>query len=229
MAHSVQAPPRPGLETMRALRWFGKRRLVPLVFLSISCNLMAGELGELSIRDNDGIYTVRLEMRVDVPAHYIYQVLTDYRHIYRLNSSITASEVITDSTAGPPRVRTVIEDCIVIRCLKIARTETVYAEGDMHLHVVTDPEVSDFKSGITDWWVLPDGNGSKVIYRAEMEPDFYVPPIIGPFVMRSELRNGILKSLENLECIARDNAGLITSNYHLRDGTSYLEENVCGR
>ena len=214
---------------MRSLRWFGTRRLVQIVFLSISCNLLAGELGELSIKDNDGVYAVRLEMRVDAPASYVYQVLTDYRHVYRLNSSITASEVITDSTSGTPRVRTVIEDCFLIHCLKIARTETVYTEEDMHLHVVTDPEVSDFKSGITDWWILPDGNGSRVIYIAEMEPDFYVPPIIGPFVMKSELRNGILTSLENLECIARDNAGLTTSNYQPADGYPYLEQNACGR
>ncbi|MCG6868239.1 MAG: hypothetical protein LJE91_05745 [Gammaproteobacteria bacterium] len=68
-----------------------------------------------------------------------------------------------------------------------------------------------------------------MIYIAEMEPDFYIPPIVGPFVMRSELRNGILKSVENLACIARDNAGLTTSNYHPLDGTSYLEGNACGR
>ncbi|MEA3412335.1 MAG: SRPBCC family protein [Pseudomonadota bacterium] len=207
----------------------GTWRGISFLLLAISCCATAGEPGELTISDKDGVYRIRMEMQVDAPAAHVYQVLTDFRHIYRLNPSITESKVMSSGESDGIRVRTLIEDCVLLRCMRIARTETVYRNGNEHLHVVTDPEHSDFKSGITDWWILPDGETSRVVYQAEMEPDFFIPPVIGRFVMKKKLREGILTSFENLECIARVNAGLVVADYPLRDGYPYLEETGCGR
>lgn len=192
-------------------------------------DLMAGQLDEMKVTHVDGVYQVRVQMQIDAPPSYVYQVLTDFRHIYRLNPAITESEIMTPSVSGAARVRTRIEDCVLIRCMSIQRTETVHINGREHLHVVTDPETSDFKSGTTDWWIRPAGEGTRIIHQSAMEPDFYIPPVIGQFVMKRKLRDGILKSLRNIECIARVRAGLETEAFLPVDGYPYLAEEGCGR
>jgi len=216
--------PRSGERRGHAARLAGAHWLLLLVF----CGLAASELEELSVTDNNGSYRIRTVMWVDAPADQVYKVLTDFEHIYRLNPSITESEVLPPAEPGTTRVRTLIEDCVWFRCLKIHRMQRVYEDGPWYLRVETDPRHSDFKSATTEWWILPYGDEStKVIYDAQMTPDFYIPPIIGRFILKSKMRERIVTSFEKLECIARINAGLIPKDRFRREGYPNTGESDC--
>jgi hypothetical protein len=41
-----------------------------------------------------------------------------------------------------------------------------------------------------------------------MEPDFFIPPVIGSYFVKQKLRKSTLASLARIECIARIQAGL---------------------
>lgn len=142
-------------------------------------------------------------MHVDAPSDDVYRVLTDFAHIYRLNPAITESRTLPSTTPGVTRVRTRIEDCILLHCVTILRVEEIREAGPGRLHVETDPGPSDFRSGTARWRVEPEGAGSLVIYEASMEPDFFLPPLLGRMFMKKGLRDGIKESFENLERIAR--------------------------
>jgi hypothetical protein len=177
-------------------------RLVVLTIL-LGTNVSAGELADLQISETDGIYRVKMDMLVDAPADQVYRVLTDFRHIYRLNRAITESEMLPSDIPGITRVRTLIEDCILLHCVKISRVEEIREGAPGHLYVTTDPHSSDFKSGNTHWRIESAGKRTRVIYESSMEPDFFLPPVVGRLIMKRGLREGIVESFTNLERIAR--------------------------
>jgi hypothetical protein len=163
----------------------------------------AAGIAELHVSENQGIYSINLVMQMQVPARYVHRVLTDYVHIYRLDPAITDSEILTSPEAGVVRVRTRITDCIGFYCMKIDRVDDVRELGHDTLQVTTIPTLGSFKSGHAEWKILGMEERTQVIYQAQMELDFYIPPLIGIYFVTQKLRKSIIASLEKIECIAR--------------------------
>jgi hypothetical protein len=169
---------------------------------------LAADLVDLHIGETEGIYSINVIMQMEVPAQYVYRVLTDYAHIYRLDPAITDSEILPSADDGVVRVRTQIDDCIAFFCKKIEMVEDVRDLDHGDLKATTVSNLSSFKSGHTEWKVLGIGEHSQVIYQAQMEPDFFIPPLIGAYLVKQKLQQRLLASMEKIECIARQQAGL---------------------
>jgi hypothetical protein len=45
-------------------------------------------------------------------------------------------------------------------------------------------------------------------YRLEMEPDFWVPPLIGPWYLKRTLSHGGVRAVSRIERLARELDGL---------------------
>ena len=167
----------------------------------VSSTLQSGARPEIEIVENSGVYKIKVVATVAAPASYVRYVLTDYKHIYRLNPSIIESEVLeqTDDTA---KVRTKVVGCAAYFCEELDRVEkvTVLQSGDIYAEVV--PELSQFISGQTHWRIKQQGENCKVIYTSEMEPDIFIPPVVGKFLIKKSIREGMLTSLRNLEKIS---------------------------
>jgi len=170
---------------------------------------------ELQVSVAKGVYSIDLAVQMHVPARYVYRVLTDYVHIYRLDPAITDSEILPSQEAGVVRVRTRIADCIGVFCIKIDRVEEVRESGHDTLQVTTIPTLGSFKSGHAVWKILGMEESTLVIYQAQMEPDFYIPPLIGSYLVTKKLRQSILVSLAKIECIARIQAA--QERHHAQD------------
>ena len=103
------------------------------IVVSCACLLMClliplartADLAELQVSETQGIYSINLVMQMQVPARYVRRVLTDYEHIYRLDSAIVDSKILSSSDDGVVRGRIRIADCIAFLCKKIDRVEDV--------------------------------------------------------------------------------------------------------
>jgi hypothetical protein len=168
----------------------------------------AGELAELQVSETGGIYRVRMVMVVHAPKKYVRGVLTDYAHLYRLNPSIIESEILAPPEQGVVRVRTRMVGCVAFFCRRVGRVEDVreLAAGDLQAAIV--PELSDLKSGMAEWRIQRVGEHTLVTYQAHMEPDFFIPPLIGSYFVRRNIRKEIMTSFTRLECIAQTQARL---------------------
>ena len=65
-------------------------------------------------------------------------------------------------------------------------------------------ERSDMPFARSEWVLTPENGGTRIEYRLAMEPGFWVPPVIGPMVIRRKLRSSGLRAAENLERLARE-------------------------
>ena len=157
-------------------------RLLVLFFCLIFINsafVLANEIVEFEVTEEEGVFYIKASVVLHAPAEYVYGVLTDYVHIYRLNPSIIESEVLTSADDNVARIRTKVIGCVIFYCEEFERVEDVriLASGDIQAEIV--PEFSQFKSGVTLWQISSMGEDSRLNYRAEMEPGFFIPPLIG--------------------------------------------------
>ena len=168
----------------------------------LSSVLQSGQRPEIEINEQSGVYQIKVVALIAAPANYVRYVLTDYRHIYRLNPSIIESEVLEQYDDGSVSVRTKVIGCAAYFCEELDRVEKVRVlpSGDLHAEII--PELSQFKSGKTHWRIKPQGDYCEVTYLSDMEPDIYIPPVIGKFLIKKSVREGMHTSFTNLEKIS---------------------------
>jgi len=176
--------------------------LFPLLFIAM-LQVDAGNLVELQVSDDDGIYHVKMVMEVHAPADYVRGVLTDYVHIYRLNPSIAESEILPSPGKDVVRVRTMLDGCVGFFCQRINRVEDIHKASSDDLAAEIVPDQSDMKSGRVVWKIHAVGDQTLVSYQGYMEPAFFIPPLIGSYFVKKIIRNQMLTSFTRLECIAR--------------------------
>lgn len=196
--------------------------LLCLLLVFSPCVLTAEDnLPRLDISEHAGNYRVRMAALLHAPAQSVYEVLTDYRHIYRLNPAITQSAILPSPHDGTVRVKTRMEGCIYFFCRDIDRVEEVREVDDGHLRAVIIPEYSDFTAGSADWRIQPHGNDSRIVYEAQVTPAFFIPPVIGSYFIKHAFGEAVLTSFERLECVARIRAGMgVPARSYLVDATS---------
>lgn len=183
---------------------FSTKLLAPLLCLAFiySSQVLANDITEFEVSEDEGVFYIKASVILHAPAEYVHNVLTDYVHIYRLNPSIVESEILASPNGEVARIRTKVIGCVISYCEEIERVEDVkiLSSGDIQAEIV--PESSQFKSGVTLWQIRPMGEKSSLIYHAEMEPDFFIPPIIGNSIVKAKLRDEIKISFALLEKIA---------------------------
>ena len=181
-----------------------KRLLIAVFCLTFLFNssLFANEILEFEVTEEEGVYYINASVILHAPVEHVRNVLTDYVHIYRLNPSIIESEVLTSPGGNVARVRTKVIGCVISYCEEIERVEdvSILSSGDIQAKIVA--ELSQFKSGITLWKVQPMNESSRLSYRATMEPDFFIPPVIGSYIVKAKLQDEITTSFARLEKIA---------------------------
>jgi hypothetical protein len=82
------------------------------------------------------------------------------------------------------------------------RVERLEMEPPHYIRTVTLPEQSDFKYAVSEWLLEPEGDGTHVTYKLELEPDFWVPPIVGPWYLKRTLMRGGSRAIQRIENIA---------------------------
>lgn len=183
---------------------FNTRVLFDVCLLALITNtaVLANNATQFQVTEDGGVYYIKASVVISAPTDYVRNVLTDYVHIYRLNPSIVENEVLTSPHNDTARVRTKVLGCISSYCEEFERVEDVrvLASGDIRAEIV--PEYSQFKYGITLWKIQPVGEHTRLIYEAEIQPGFFIPPLIGSYIVKSRLHDEITTSFIRLEKIA---------------------------
>ena len=170
-----------------------------LLFNSIST---AGVLEELSVIETNGEYSLRIVYVLDAPKDYVYDVITDYKHGYRINPAITEIEMLLSDRDDVIRVRNHSEHLIGPFRIKIDWVGDIVETGKDRIMVKTIPELSSFKSGFSTWEIRPQGARTRVLHESSMKPNFYIPPVIGDNIMKERMKNDTLAAFKRIECHA---------------------------
>lgn len=83
-------------------------------------------------------------------------------------------------------------------------TEDVQTEGDGEIVGQALPSASDFRELREHWRIVPDDSGTRVHYAATMMPKFFVPPLIGPWLIKATLRRELATSARRIERLSHE-------------------------
>ena len=143
-------------------------------------------------------YSIRMEADISAPAMYVRALLTDYEHLGRVNPAIRESRLLGSFKPAQQRVRTVTRSCAAFMCFDMVQVQDVLERADGEIIVTTVPEQSDFKEGIALWRILPNGNRTHVVFEARMRPAFWVPPVIGTWLLERQINQQLELTVRNL-------------------------------
>ncbi len=158
---------------------------------------LATDGDDLRIEKRDRAYLIRMSFEVPANTYQVRSVITDYRDPARLSSVVRKREIISRE-GGVVRVATEMRGCALFFCktMKLVQ-DVVESEDSVRADVV--PDGGDFRSGYLLWLIVGEESGrSRVVFEAVMEPDFFVPPLIGGFLIRSTLEKQVKEIARNL-------------------------------
>ena len=183
----------------------------PLVFLSPRLRglcvslllfpyaLSAGEILDSKITHDGVVYRLSITARVDAPLAVVYQSMTDFTNLSAINPSIEESQVLASEDARRQRVRSVVKVCILVFCKRVEQVQDVNLIDSRTLEATMVPGAGDFRGGLARWEFMPDGDGTVLHFTEVFEPDFWVPPVIGPWLIEKKLVNEVAETAMYIE------------------------------
>jgi hypothetical protein len=175
-----------------------------ILFQAISAQ--AFDFTDAEVTEENGVFRIKVSAFIEAPPDYVRYVLADSAHIYRLNPSIIESEVLSSSTADEKQVRTRLLCCTSVFCREVERVDIVRMlnSGDLEAEII--PALSEFRSGKATWKITPIDDASHVVYEAYLEPDFFIPPVVGSQIVKQNLLDEFRTTFIRMEKIAGFNA-----------------------
>lgn len=163
---------------------------------------------EVTVERRHGVFQVRAEAPAAVDAGIAWQVLTDYNRLAEFVPDMRVSRII--SAPGQP-------------LLLEQKGEAGFLLFSISIEVVlqvdeTPPERLGFRavSGNMkqmhgEWRISRADQAIRLSYAAEIEPDFWVPPLIGTALMRRDIGKqvaGVVQEMLRRHAAGRDDATL---------------------
>lgn len=181
------------------------RRWTAALALAVACGAHAARIESIAVGHAAGHYTVAATMALDAPPAAVRAALTDFANLRRLSPSILESRVVGE-TADGPLVFTVSKACAMWFCRQLRKTELVTMRGDEIVAMaVPGPgaEPSTVTHSLTRWRLAPLGAGTRVEIRSEVDPAFFVPPLVGPPLVKKTMKRETEALAHGLESAAR--------------------------
>jgi len=163
---------------------------------------IAAELQDVTVERKDGRYHLTSVTHFDATQSQLYKILTDYEQFPRFANAFVEAENREPDEQGRPQFYTRMEGCVLLFCKSYIRYGYLELKPDYDIVAIVDPELSNFDYSRERWQLISDGEGTIMIYDFEMEPGFWVPPIVGPYVIKRALRSNGNAAVNRIEALA---------------------------
>ena len=131
-----------------------------------------------------------------------YEVFSRWDYSTRFSSAV--AEARDTEVDGQPGYYVVNRGCVLFFCKTLKREGRVEREHNKVMRAYADPEKSDFRQADEVWEFTEEDGGTRVIYRLTMQPGFWVPPAIGPWMIKRKLRKEGGEAIDRIEEVARE-------------------------
>ncbi|MGH8528856.1 MAG: SRPBCC family protein [Nevskiales bacterium] len=179
------------------------RVLILAVLLVCFEPTLAAQIESLQVRQDGARYSTEMQVLLDVPASMAYAVLTDYARLARINPQVREVELLSGKPPAPACLRTLVQLCVGILCKAVEQVQDMSRPAATQLHAQVIPEKSNLAYGVADWRFVPVGRSTRLYFNASIEPKFWVPPLVGPWLVRRALTHEAITTSQGIEAAAR--------------------------
>ena len=154
-------------------------------------------------------FVIGMHIGIDASPPAVFRALQDYSAMMRYNPDLQAVRVQPTGIADRVRLFTAVHTCVLVFCKTMHQEQIMTAVANPDggvLEAELLPHGGDFKAGRARWTVgtCPgDRRMTCVDARIELVPAFWVPPVIGPWVLRRKMAEEARRTGAGLELVAR--------------------------
>ena len=178
-------------------------RLAPLLLL-VSGAATAAEMRSIDVQFEQGFYTLESTVWFDAGLESTYEVFSDWDMSVDFSSAVVEARDIEPGDDGRPGFFVRNRGCILFFCKSLTREGWVERERFTVLRAMADPSRSDFEVSNETWTFVEAEGGTIVTYHLYMRPAFWVPPAIGPYLIKRKLRREGGRALDRIEAFAQE-------------------------
>lgn len=184
------------------------RRILWALLLGASVGAAAASgaaLERVDVTKQKDRYLLAGEIVIDAPRAKVYAVITDFERLHELDEGIAEARIVERVDDRTTVVYTRLSGCVLVFCRDVERLERVekVSETEIVANVVPE-ENGDVAYSSARWLLTAEGDATRVVYETEVDPSFWIPPVIGPAIVRNVLRKRVAATLGNLEQAARE-------------------------
>ncbi len=179
------------------------KTIVAVLFAMVAAPIAAAEAVNVEVTHEDGVYRVTIDAMLDAPPDAVFSVLTDYPRWAEVNDLIKESVVLEGDNPSRQLVRTIAEGCVLGFCKRFAQVQWMRASDDWRIRANVVPHMSDLRSGWANTQLSEIDGATLFQYEMVLEPDFWIPPLIGPMMIKRKLRKQAIETAEAVELAAR--------------------------
>ncbi len=174
-----------------------------LTAIAIARAAPAVEVERAEIRFVGRAYHYHFSALLAADAADVRAVVTDYDRLARINDNVVTSRLIERYGPTSLKRQLLIKQCLLVFCFDLNFVERVdfLPNGDITTDIL--PRESNFRSGTSVWRIVPVAPAStRVTLEASQEPDFWIPPIIGPLIMKRTFLAEVRETTAKIEQLA---------------------------
>jgi hypothetical protein len=164
---------------------------------------LGADVRTAEITHDNGRYAVRFDVHIAARSEPLKSYLTDYARYAERFPAIRESTILQRRSPTDLRLRLQIHGCVLFFCRTVTTVKDVKELPNNVITAAFDPTLSSFREGSERWQITPDADGTRLQYEARLVPAFYVPPLIGPWIMKRQLRSLLIDNARKLEVLAR--------------------------
>lgn len=194
------------------------RVLTVLAAMACTTSVLPATLRTVDVTRDHDLYHLIADTHLDAPPAAIYDVLLDFDNdrYSRISSIYKESGYLAPDKDGTPLVYTLVEGCLLGFCRSMRRVERLEVVRPRYIRATVVPDRSDFKYAQAEWTLEPEGSGTRVIYRMDMQPNFWLPPYIGPWFLKRTLMRGGVDAVQHIERLAQEGERHATTSANVR-------------
>lgn len=162
---------------------------------------LAATMLSLDVGQQGGRYRMQAVVLLAASPQAVMRVLQGYRELPRLNPAVKSVRVVSRSPSVT-RVETRAELCFLFLCQTLHRVQDVHQVSATELRASAVPALSDLSYGKSQWTLTRVPQGTRMLFKTEIEPKDWVPPVIGPWLIRKSMKQQIRVTSQNLEKLA---------------------------
>jgi hypothetical protein len=181
-------------------------RSVSVLFAFFVSTAGAGGVETVTVKRKSGRIFVHSVVTIDAPREFVHETLLDYDALADISERFVYSSYVDPGEDGLPRVHTRLEGCIVFFCRTIERVATIESTAPASIVASVIPSLSNLAFGREIWQLDAEDGVTRLVYDLEMRPDFWVPPLVGPWAIRREMKKDATKVVGMIESLYLDAA-----------------------
>jgi hypothetical protein len=175
----------------------------------------AAQVLDVQVTRDGARFVIGMHVAIDAGSAAVFRALQDYSAMMRYNPDLRSVRVQSTGVRGRVRLFTAVHTCVLVFCKTMHQEQIMTAIPGANggvLEAELLPHGGDFKSGSARWTVRACGSAASITCldaRIELVPAFWVPPVIGPWVLRRKMAEEARRTSAGLEAMARGSSAQV--------------------